>query len=334
MSQIKVAVVGVGHMGRHHARIYSELNQVELVAIVDTNEMLAKEISKKYDVKYYTDYRDILGRVDAVNIAVPTYLHYQIARDFLKCGSNILLEKPMTANLKEADKLIHITDTNNLILQVGHIERFNPAVMELKNFVTNPIFIEAHRMGPPTARNLDIGVVLELMIHDLDIILSLVDSNIKEINAMGLSIYSDFEDIAQAQILFENGCIATLSASRVSAEKVRNLEITQEDAFLHLDYIDQNITLRRQVSSTYIFDQPKAMHRREFMVEQPMIGKEEPLRLQIQHFIECINENKIPFVSGKDGRKALAVAMEILKNMAFCSSKESKLAKELLVMAR
>ena len=243
-------------------------------------------------------------------------------------------EKPVTNNLLEAEHLISIADAKSLIFQIGHTERFNPAVLELDTLINKPIFIEAHRMGHPTTRNLDIGVVLELMIHDINIILSIVNSTIVQINAVGLSVYSQHEDIAQAQLLFENGCIASISASRVSAEKIRSLEITQDDAFLHLDYIDQNIILRKQVSSRYVFDQPRAMYQREFMVQQPLISKDEPLRLELQHFIECVRTGAAPLVSGRDGKDALAVALQIRNEMVMTCSKENKLARDLLVMEK
>lgn len=334
MTPVKVAVIGVGHMGRHHARLYSEMPNVELVAVVDTNELVARDTAKKLNTNYFTDYRDIIGKVDAANVAVPTSMHYPIAQHLLDEGVHLLVEKPVTNNLLEAEHLISIADSKSLVFQIGHTERFNPAVLELDTLVNKPIFIEAHRMGHPTTRNLDIGVVLELMIHDINIILSIVNSTIVQIHAVGLSVYSQHEDIAQAQLLFENGCIASISASRVSAEKIRNLEITQDDAFLHLDYIDQNIILRKQVSSRYVFDQPRAMYQREFMVQQPLISKDEPLRLELQHFVECIRTGSTPLVSGRDGKDALAVAIQIRNKMVMSCSKENKLARDLLVMEK
>ena len=334
MTPLKVAVIGVGHMGRHHARLYSEMPNVELVAVVDTNELVARDTAKKLNTNYYTNYSDIIGKINAANVAVPTSMHYPIAQHLLEEGIHLLVEKPVTNNLLEAEHLISIADAKSLIFQIGHTERFNPAVLELDTLINKPIFIEAHRMGHPTTRNLDIGVVLELMIHDINIILSIVNSTIVQINAVGLSVYSQHEDIAQAQLLFENGCIASISASRVSAEKIRSLEITQDDAFLHLDYIDQNIILRKQVSSRYVFDQPRAMYQREFMVQQPLISKDEPLRLELQHFIECVRTGAAPLVSGRDGKDALAVALQIRNEMVMTCSKENKLARDLLVMEK
>lgn len=327
-------MVGVGHMGRHHARLYSEMDGVTLVALADTNELVGRELSKRFNTRHTVNFRDLIGEVDAVNIAVPTSLHYPIAKAFLQAGIHVLLEKPITSTLKEAETLIKLAKMNGCILQLGHTERFNPAVRELDGLIKNPIFIEAHRMGPPTSRNLDVGVILELMIHDLDIILDIVKSPIQRLQSFGLRVYSDYEDLAQTQILFENGCMASVSASRVSSEKVRTLEITQEEGFLHLDYIEQNIILRKQVSSHYVFDQPKAMYRREFLVEQPLIGKDEPLRLEIEHFIECLREQKQPLVSGEDGKRALEAAQSIKKSLILADARENQLARELLVMNR
>jgi predicted dehydrogenase len=334
LAAVKLGVIGVGHMGRHHARIYSEMPGVDLVAVVDTNELVAREIAKKYNTSYYLDYHQLVEKVDAVSIATPTSFHYPIAVALLDAGIHVLIEKPITSTVKEAKTLIQLSKMKNLVLQVGHTERFNPAVISLNGLVKKPIFIETHRMGPPTRRNLDIGVVFELMIHDIDIILNLVKSPIVKMQGFGLKVYSNHEDIVQAQILFENGCLASLSASRISSEKVRNLEITQEEGFLHLDYIEQNIILRKQISSKYIFDQPKAMYRSEFLLEQPMICKDEPLRLEIEHFIECLRENKQPIVSGEDGKAAIEIGKQIVESLIVVESDEHKLMRELFAVRR
>ena len=257
----------------------------------------------------------MFDKVDAVNIVVPTSLHYEISKAFLERGIHVLLEKPMTETLAEADKLNKLARAKNLVFQVGHTERFNPGVQEIYKFIENPIFVEANRLGPSSQRNLDIGVVLELMIHDIDIILSLVNSPVKKVHAMGVSVYSGFEDIAIAQLLFENGCLASLASSRVTAEKIRKLEVTLEDAFISLDYIDQNITLRRQISSRYVFDKKSTRYQREFLLEKPFVSKDEPLKLQLAHFVNCIKKGKKPIISGEEARNALKIAEDILENM-------------------
>jgi len=231
----------------------------------------------------------------------------------------------VTRTIQEVTRLNELAKTKNLILQVGHTERFNPAVQSLFQLVENPIiFVEANRLGPASPRNLDIGVVLELMIHDLDIILEIVKSPLKKVNALGVSVYSEYEDIAVAQLLFENGCLATLASSRVTAEKVRKLEVTLEDAFVSVDYIDQNITFRRQVSSRYVFDKKSTRYQRKFLLEKPFISKEEPLKLELDHFVQCIREGKKPVVSGDEACSALLVAEKILGNMEMTNLRMDK----------
>ncbi len=316
MKQLRLGVVGTGHMGQHHARVYQEMPDVELTAIADIDELTLLEISRRMGVNSYLDYRELFDKVDAVNIVVPTTLHYEMSKAFLEHGIHVLVEKPVTRTVVEAEKLNKLAKAKNLVFQVGHTERFNPGVQEIYNFVEDPIFVEANRLGPSSQRNLDIGVVLELMIHDLDIILSLVNSKIKKVHAMGVSVYSDYEDIAIAQLLFENGCLASLASSRVTAEKIRKLEVTLEDAFLCLDYIDQNITLRRQISARYVFDKKKSTrYQREFLLEKPFVSKDEPLKLELAHFIKCIKYGEKPLISGEEALEALKVAEDILENM-------------------
>jgi predicted dehydrogenase len=324
LKKIRVGVVGVGHMGVHHARVYKEIPEIELTALADTDELTLLETSRRFGTNSYLNYKELYDKVDAVSIVVPTSLHYDISRFFLEQGIHVLVEKPVTRTIMQVDKLNNLAKSKKLILQVGHTERFNPAVQELYHLVKNPIFLETSRLGPASERNLDTGVVLELMIHDLDIILSLVDSQVKKINALGTSVYSDYEDIAIVQMLFENGCLASLAASRVTAEKVRKLEITLEDAFLSLDYIDQNITLRRQISSKYVFDKRSTRYQREFLLEKPFVGKDEPLKLELKHFIECIRENKKPIVSGDEASYTLRIADKILENMEFINAVSAK----------
>jgi len=324
LKRLRVGVIGVGNMGQHHARVYNEMPEVELIGLADTDESTLNEVSQRFGVNRYLDYKEFFGKVDAVSIVVPTSYHYDISRGFLERGVHVLVEKPVTKTIEEIDTLNKIAKENGLILQVGHTERFNPAVQELFNLVEKPIFVEANRLGPASARNLDIGVVLELMIHDIDIILSLVKSSVKKVNAMGSSVYSDFEDIAVAQLVFENGCLATLASSRVTAERVRKLEVTLEDAFVSVDYIDQNITFRRQLSSKYVFDKNSTRYQRKFLLEKPFISKEEPLRLELNHFIQCITEGKKPIVSGDEASNALTLAHKILENMEMTNLRVDK----------
>ena len=325
LKKLRVGVVGIGHMGQHHARVYKEMSNVEVTALADNDENTLLEVADRLGINSYSDYKELFDKVDAVSIVVPTTFHYDISREFLEHGIHVLVEKPVTRTIQEVTRLNELAKTKNLILQVGHTERFNPAVQSLFQLVENPIiFVEANRLGPASPRNLDIGVVLELMILDLDIILEIVKSPLKKVNALGVSVYSEYEDIAVAQLLFENGCLATLASSRVTAEKVRKLEVTLEDAFVSVDYIDQNITFRRQVSSRYVFDKKSTRYQRKFLLEKPFISKEEPLKLELDHFVQCIREGKKPVVSGDEACSALLVAEKILGNMEMTNLRMDK----------
>ncbi|MCK4648187.1 lipid-A-disaccharide synthase, partial [bacterium] len=303
----KVAVIGVGHLGQHHARIYSEMPDVELVGVVDIDEERSKRIALEYKTAAYLEYTQVLKRVDVASIAVPTELHYRIGRDFLNAGAHILLEKPMTQTIEEADELLELAKRKNLVLQVGHIERFNPAVSALNKVIKEPRFIECHRLGPFKPRAANIGVVMDLMIHDIDIILSLVNSSVKRIEAVGIPVLSQEEDIANVRITFENGCIANLTASRVTKEETRKIRIFQRDAYLSLDYINQELSIyRREIT-------PDGKVR--ILSSRPEIEKVEPLKLELEAFIRAIQRGQEPLVSGKEGREALAIVQEISRQI-------------------
>ncbi|MGE5850296.1 MAG: Gfo/Idh/MocA family protein, partial [Candidatus Methylomirabilota bacterium] len=234
--KVKVAVTGIGHLGQHHARIYAELPGVELVAVVDIAEARRREVGGKLRVPALADHRLVLDKVDAVSIAVPTVQHHEIARDFLRAGCDVLVEKPMTRTLAEADDLVALAAASGRILQVGHSERYNGAVQVLAKEVQDPGFIEVHRMGPFPSRGTDVDVVLDLMIHDIDIVLTLVGSPVTAVSAVGVPVVSDQVDIANARIEFASGCVANLTASRVSGERLRKIRVFQRDTYFVLDY--------------------------------------------------------------------------------------------------
>ncbi len=300
-----MGVVGVGYLGQHHARVYSELPGVELVGVVDINRERAKEVARRYSTTPFFDYRDLFGRVDAVSIAVPTVLHRTIAGHFIEEGVNILIEKPVTTTLEEAKELMEMAAQKNVILQVGHIERFNSAVVELAKIVDNPIFIDCCRMGPYVNRNTDVGVVLDLMIHDIDIVMSIVRSSVVKVTAFGCSVLSRQEDIANAQLVFQNGCIASLTASRVTRKKIRRMEITQVDSFISIDYLEQELAVYRKASSPLP----------QLLIEKPMMQKGEPLRLELEHFVRCVRNGEKPLVGLEEGKNALEVALRILEEI-------------------
>jgi len=298
MDKVRVGVIGVGHLGSIHARIYKEIPNCSLAGVCDIDKTRLDEISGKLSVPAYSDYRELFAKVDAVSVAVPTKFHYQVANEFLKNKIHALVEKPFTLDLKEADSLIEEAKRNKLILQVGHIERFNSAFAATQKLIKNPKFIECHRLSSFPNRSLDVGAVLDIMIHDIDIVLGLVPSKIKKIESVGVNVLTPFEDIANARITFENGCVANLTASRVSDEVMRKIRIFQEDTYISLDYKDAK-------ASIYKKDGLKISK------EDLPIEKEEPLGKELQAFIDCILTGKEPLVSGPVARDALSVALEI-----------------------
>ncbi len=302
-SPIRIGVIGIGHLGRHHARILNELPGAKLVGVVDTNEKIAQETGEKYNVPWYTGYRKLEHQVDAISIVVPTTVHYEVAKFFLDRGVHSFVEKPITKTLDEANDLLLISNRKQLVLQVGHVERFNAAIIKLQSLTEQPRFIECQRMGPFPKRASDVSVVLDLMIHDIDIVLSLVKSKIERIDAVGIPVLTENEDIANAHICFSNGCIANLTASRVSEEVIRKLRIFEMDKYLSLDYANQAITLRRK------------MDQEQIATEELEVHKAEPLRLELAHFIQCVRERRKPLVSIEDGKNALEVALEILSKI-------------------
>lgn len=302
MRKIKVAVIGVGNLGSIHARIFAGLDNVTLVAVVDSDGKKAKKIARSLRCGHFTDYRKVFGLVDAASIVVPTNLHHAIARDFLQEKLHLLVEKPFTNTVKEADGLLQLAKVKNLVLQVGHVERFNAAILAIQKLPGEPKFIECHRLGPFAARVKDVGVVLDLMIHDIDIILAMVNSTVKSIEAVGVSVLTDHEDIANARINFQNGAVANITASRITPKSMRKIRLFQENAYISLDY-------EAQTASIYQKENGKIIRTRL------NIKKEQPLQKELQAFIHCIREEKAPLVSGEQGRDALAIATEILNKI-------------------
>ena len=298
MNKIKVAVVGVGHLGNLHAKIYRELENCFLVGVCDIDKTRLDETSQSLNVRGYTNYEELFDQVDAVSVAVPTRLHYKIAYDFLKHNVHTLVEKPFTPNLKEADSLIRLAEKFKLILQVGHIERFNSAFAATLAIIKNPKFIECHRLSPFPHRSLDVGAVLDIMIHDIDIVLGLVNSKIKKIESVGVNVLTQFEDIANSRITFKNGCVANLTASRVSDEIMRKIRIFQEDTYISLDYKEARACVYKKSGLT-------------ISKEDLPIEKEQPLQKELESFIDCVANHKDPLVSGPVARDALKVALKI-----------------------
>ncbi|MCD6460773.1 Gfo/Idh/MocA family oxidoreductase [bacterium] len=301
---MRVAVIGVGHLGQHHARIYRDLKKdVELAAIVDIDEKRGKKIAKSNKTLWINNYKDILDmNIDAVSLAVPTSAHYEIASQLLKNSIHTLIEKPICTTIEQADKLIEIADKNEVFIQVGHVERFNPAIITLSKIIKDPKFIEVHRLAPYNPRGCDVSVVLDLMIHDLDIILNLVNRPIEKVDAVGVEVLTPTEDIANVRVTFEGGCVANITSSRISLKEMRKIRIFQPYTYISLDY-------KAQEGVIYSKDGNKINRQRLDLT------KGEPLKLEIESFIESIKTNTLPKVSGKDGRKALAAATEIARQI-------------------
>jgi len=295
---INVAVIGVGSIGIHHARIFSDMENTTLVGVVDVDIKRAQEVASKYNCRAFNNYKELIDSVDAVSIAVPTTLHFQTGMDFLKHNKNILVEKPISTTLEEADRLIEEAEKRDLIFQVGHLERFNSGVSLISNMVDKPQFIESQRLSPFLGRGIDVDVTLDLMIHDIDIILSLVNSEISDIRATGAKVLTDNIDVAHAWIEFENGCIAEAVTSRMANDKIRQLKVFQHNAYLSLDYQSQEITTFRKNNGKV-----------DKKTEKP--EEKEPLKEQLRSFINCIINSSQPLVSGFEGKEALKVALKI-----------------------
>jgi len=295
---LRVAVVGAGKLGARHAEVYSKLPGVELVGVCDIIEHRAKECALHCKTKAYKDYRELLGQLDAASIAVPSHMHHSISKEFLEQGTHLLIEKPITTSLADADGLLAIAKEKGLIIQVGHIERFNSAIRAIKNIIKVPRFIECHRLGPYDPRIINTGVTIDLMIHDIDIVLDLVKSPIKYVDAVGACILSKTEDIANARIRFENNSVCDLTASRVTKNVMRKIRIFQDDAYISMDYVKQEAAIHTRENGS--------IHYR--IID---ITKSDSLKEELADFISCVRNQKQPIVSGVEGRAALALALQI-----------------------
>lgn len=306
MQNLKCAVIGTGYLGKFHAEKYATLPECELVAVIDINPQTAQTIAEQHGAQALTDYSALLGKVDAVSIVVPTTLHYQVAKDFLNAGSHVLIEKPITTTVEQADELIAIAKEKNLILQVGHLERFNPAVLALDKD-EKPLFIESHRLSPFNPRANDVSVVLDLMIHDIDIILALVDSKVVKIDASGTPVLTKGTDIANARLTFENGCVANVTASRISMKLERKMRLFRPSSYASVDFQNRILQKYRTGEKEMFPNVP------EILSEEATFETSDALMAEIQQFVECIQTGKQPLVTGEAARLALATAIEITK---------------------
>ncbi|MGD8538835.1 MAG: Gfo/Idh/MocA family oxidoreductase [Candidatus Aminicenantes bacterium] len=300
MDKVKVGIIGVGYLGTQHARILSYLEEAELKGVADIDFKKAMQIGNRHGVQYYENFEDMLDEIDAGIVATPTSEHFSVSMELLNKGKSVLVEKPITETIEQAEKLVAFAKKNGAILQVGHLERFNPAVEAIEDMITEPRFIEVQRLGSFSARSLDIDVVLDLMIHDLDIIMSLIKDEVKVIKSSGIHVLSDKIDIANARLEFGSGCVATLTASRVHQGKVRKLRIFEPTSYYSIDYIDQEV-------------KAFPLNGRQTDIRTLKIKKEEPLKKELQNFFRCIRDRKERKVSGEEGLRALKLAYSVLE---------------------
>lgn len=305
MSKLKTAVIGVGYLGKFHAQKYASLPQSKLIAVCDSNQQVAQTIANEHNVEVFENYLDLIGKVDAVSIVVPTQKHYEVAKPFLENGIHVLLEKPITSTVEQAQELVDIAKANNALFQIGHLERFNPAIMAVKHVLDKPMFIESHRVAPFNPRGADVNVILDLMIHDIDIILNFVGTPVKNIDASGVPVLSDDIDIANVRILFESGCVANVTASRVSLKSERKMRIFQHDAYVTIDFQNKQLGIHRKGDGE-MFPGVADIESKEQTFEQG-----DALLSEIDAFLTSINTLQPPVVSGEDGLRALQTATEI-----------------------
>jgi predicted dehydrogenase len=309
VEKIRVGVIGVGYFGQFHAEKYAQMENVDLVGVADIDPSRARAVAKECRTQSFSHHAEILDLVQAVSIAVPTPLHYAVAKDCLLRGIDVLLEKPISKNLGEAEELIGLAESRGLILQIGHLEEFNGPLLALEGIIQNPMFIESNRLGPFLTRGTDIDIVLDLMIHDIEIILSWVDAKVKWFHAVGIPVLTPHIDIANVRMEFENGCTVNLTASRVSREKVRKIRLFQPNGYLSIDFLAQKVVFASKKESPTKGELP------EIFVQKIPIKKVDPLETEIQSFLQCVRDRKPPRVSGKDGKRALELALQITEQI-------------------
>src|SRR5690554_3387139 len=322
MEKLKTGVIGTGHLGKLHIKMFKEINNCELIGIFDTNLLQSETAAKEFQVNYFKDEQELLDKVDAVSIAVTTSAHYEVALRCLIQDKHIFIEKPITSKINEAEELVKIAKEKNLNIQVGHIERFNPPIISVEKYISSPVFIESDRLSQFNPRGTDVAVVLDLMIHDIDIILSFIKSNVKKIDANGVAVVSDNFDIANARIEFENGAVANVTASRISQKKMRKMRIFQKNTYIALDFVtgasevyrlqevDENVSSGISFGEIGVGDKKKRL-----IYEQPQISEVNALKYELQLFINSVLEKTKPVVSGEDGLRALKIADIIINKI-------------------
>ena len=323
MDKLNIGIVGTGHLGKLHAKMFTAIPNCKLNGVYDINQLQSKAVSEEYGTEVYSSLKDLLKEVDAVSIAATTSAHYDLAKECLSAGKPIFIEKPITATIPQAEELVKIAADKNLNLQVGHIERFNPALVSLEQYILEPKFIQTDRLAQFNPRGTDVAVVLDLMIHDIDIILSLIKSKVQQIDASGVAVVSDSIDIANARIKFENGAVANVTASRISQKKMRKMRIFQRDNYISLDFITGLSEVYRLVPldqdtgiTTISFGEIGVGDKKKRVIyEQPEIKEQNALQYELQLFVDSVINNTKPLVTGEDGLRALRVAEQILQKI-------------------
>ncbi|NWF50989.1 MAG: Gfo/Idh/MocA family oxidoreductase [Ignavibacteriaceae bacterium] len=322
MDKLKVAVIGTGHLGRFHTKLFNEIDSCQLTGIYDNDSQRAEIVSKEFNVPVFADLNSVIKSVNAVSIAATTSAHYDLAKFFLQNGKHVFIEKPITAKISEAEEIVSLAKEKNLKLQVGHVERFNPALLALENFIVEPMFIQSDRLAQFNPRGTDVAVVLDLMIHDIDIILNLVKSEVKKVDANGVAVVSDTLDIANARIEFENGAVANVTASRISQKKMRKMRLFQRDNYISIDFnsavseIFRLVPLEQEVPSSISFGELGAEGKKKKIIyEQAEVKEINALKYELELFIDSVVKDIRPVVSGEDGLKALKVADIIIKTI-------------------
>ena len=322
---VKIGVIGVGHLGKIHLNCLKNISQVELVGFFDTDSSVAEKVENQYQIKRFSNEQELLQACDAVDIVAPTTLHHDLAMDAMRMGKHVFLEKPITATLEQSQEIVSYAKQHNITVQVGHVERFNDAFLGAKSYLNNPLFIEAHRLAEFNPRGTDVSVVLDLMIHDIDIILSMVKSPVKHISASGVPVISDTPDIANARIEFENGATANLTASRISMKKMRKMRVFQPNAYITMDFLEKQaniMRLRDHVPEddnellSLILDLGEDKGKKRIFIESPTNDKVNAIEMELSLFADSIIEKKPSEVSAEDGHKALEVAYRIMENFS------------------
>jgi predicted dehydrogenase len=322
MNKVKIGVVGVGHLGNHHTRIISQLPGAELVGVNDSNPEKGKEAAEKYKTRYFGDLDELLKEADAISLVVPTTSHYPLATQILEKGKDLLIEKPITETVEQAEELVQLAKRKNSTFQVGHIERFNPAFLAIEKYRPDPKFIESHRLAQFNPRGTDVAVILDLMIHDIDLILSLVKSPVSQIEAAGVPVIAESQDICNARLTFENGCVANITASRISARPLRKMRLFQRDSYMSLDFMQKSVELYNLVEAdmlpqelkdtkTVVGNIPVEQVGKTIVYRRPATADHDMLTAEIESFLDSINKKIPPKVTGEDGKRALEVALEI-----------------------